>query len=904
MKKQHLFKNLTQKLSYWRGYIVCRTEKFLAKKNQNSYSCRGNSENNILGNLRLCLLKITNDSKHQKRATVSRSMAKSVKTHGGINTVVLGWIHKKRSSVVFAIAVISLTGLLGHKLYNQPELQISTPSPQTFKAPYSTSLEDKQQTEARRKAVRGKSVTVLMVDTNTTKKIEQNLQEIIAQGNEIRNAIGSFPFFDISVLSVSTQQYLRACSDLEWQALLLGLENTIKQKLGLLQGKQTSTDQQKPGQEKFRKSYTSQYLSLLRLSTDSDNLILPKLSKEVQFVEVPENNSFKQALAELDAYRMSTSVQNLNSLLEQISQVRKAYSQAKSQLSQLENKNPETVYKETVILDLSDDDWTTTHTAVRQIAERILTQGIPEGLPPDVLENAVNLHVQAAIPNDAEALANKLLLKVLEPNLKKDEEKTRQQAQQAAEGVLPVIVPLKRGEVIVYKEQKITPWQFEVLEHYQLIRRENNWQGLGKLAVLVTGAIGIFIWIEKRNKYGLRQRDHLLVLLLALSTPGAIAMGIVHTSWSAVGLLLGSFYGRTLGATVVGLLFLVIPISLEISKISLIAGAAGGILASCIAQRLRSREELALLGVAIAATQGSVYLILNLLSGAAFGASWYLVFQEAGLFTLSGLAWSIVALGVSPYLEKLFDLVTPIRLAELANPNRPLLKRLATETPGTFQHTLFVATLAEAAAKQLGCNVELVRAGTLYHDIGKMHDPLGFIENQMGGPNKHETEIQDPWKSAEIIKKHVSEGLAMARKHLLPKAIQAFIPEHQGTMLIAYFYHQAQQQAQADPNLKVDEADFRYDGPIPQSRETGIVMLADACEAALRSLKDVTPEQALTTLNNILRARWQDNQLVDSGLTRDEMSQIAQIFVEVWQQFHHKRIAYPKLKTSNEKLIK
>ena len=118
-------------------------------------------------------------------------------------------------------------------------------------------------------------------------------------------------------------------------------------------------------------------------------------------------------------------------------------------------------------------------------------------------------------------------------------------------------------------------------------------------------------------------------------------------------------------------------------------------------------------------------------------------------------------------------------------------------------------------------------------------------------------------------------------------------------MQIAYFYHQAQQMAREDPNLKVIEADFRYDGPTPQSRETGIVMLADSCEAALRSLKDATPEQALVMLNNILRARWQDNQMVDSRLTRTEMSQIAEIFVQVWQQFHHKRIAYPKMKTGN-----
>ncbi|QFS50701.1 pgpH, cyclic-di-AMP phosphodiesterase PgpH [Nostoc sphaeroides CCNUC1] len=282
-----------------------------------------------------------------------------------------------------------------------------------------------------------------------------------------------------------------------------------------------------------------------------------------------------------------------------------------------------------------------------------------------------------------------------------------------------------------------------------------------------------------------------------------------------------------------------------------------------------------------------------MLVNTAIAPLWYAVLGAAVLNGLAGLIWSILALGLSPYLEALFDLVTPIRLAELSNPNRPLLKRLADEAPGTFQHTLFVATLAEAAARALNCNVELVRAGVLHHDIGKMHDPLGFIENQMGGINKHDV-INDPWKSAEIIKKHVSEGLVMARQHKLPSAIQAFIPEHQGTILIAYFYQQAQQQQQ-NPEKVLHESDFRYDGPIPQSKETGIAILADACEAALRSLKDATPEAALAMVNKILKARWQDNQLVDSGLTRAEMSQIAHIFVQVWQQFHHQRIAYPKL---------
>jgi putative nucleotidyltransferase with HDIG domain len=307
------------------------------------------------------------------------------------------------------------------------------------------------------------------------------------------------------------------------------------------------------------------------------------------------------------------------------------------------------------------------------------------------------------------------------------------------------------------------------------------------------------------------------------------------------------------------------------------------------AARLRSREELASLGLAVGLTQGVLYGLI----GTALGGFGYPLMVQSVLSGVLGLAWTIVAIGVSPYLEHIFDVVTTIRLVELANPNRPLLKRLAAETPGTFQHTLFVANLAEAAARELGCNVELVRAGTLYHDIGKMHDPMGFIENQMGGQNKHDL-INDPWISADIIKKHVTEGIALARKARLPKAVRAFIPEHQGTMMIAYFHHQAKERAAADPTIQINDRDFQYDGPAPQSRETGIMMLADASEAALRSLSNATPEEALNMIHKILAARWKDGQLDESGLTRDDMSRVAQVFVQVWQQSNHQRIAYPK----------
>ncbi|MDB9322395.1 HD family phosphohydrolase [Nodularia spumigena CS-591/04] len=837
-------------------------------------------------------------------------MAKTVRIRRGIDAVCLGWVHNKRSSVVLAIAVVSLTGVMGHKLYNQPQLTVGTPAPETMKAPYTANIEDKEETEAKRQAASRSSIPVLMVDVQKTERINKNLQQLLDNGNKIRTTAGVFPFFDTTVVSIPTQHYLRSCSASEWKTLLITLKNTSQRKSDLLVGKNRINPQNRQPGGIAQQLPTSEYLPLFPSSTGSpipENQSLPNLLNSGNLplflspldekpVNISQKTDFTQAVAELKAYRATTSEQNLDSLIVQTSQVRQAYTQARIQLLQQDLANPKKVYSETALLKLSDNEWLQAQTGIRQSAERILAQGIPPGLPPSILQNAVKLNIQEFVPKNAEPLATKLLLTVLQPNLKNDEEQTKQQIQQASDGVPPVMVLVQEGTLIVTKGEEITKWHFDVLEHYQLIRRENNWLKLTTLAGIVTGAIGIFVVVGRQRSCKLRQRDYLLVLLLTLSIPGVLAFGVPYTTWSAVGLLLGSFYAPALGATVVGLLLLILPTTVEISIISLLAGGAAGILGSSMAQRLRSREELALLGVAIAVTQGGMYLLMKLFIGAAFGGGWYVVLQGAGLFALSGLAWSIVALGLSPYLEKVFDLVTPIRLAELSNPNRPLLKRLATETPGTFQHTLLVATLAEAAAKKLGCNVELVRAGTLYHDIGKMHDPLGFIENQMGGPNKHETEINDPWKSAAIIKKHVTEGLVMAQRHLLPTAIQAFIPEHQGTMLIAYFYHQAQQMSQEDPNLIVDDADFRYDGPIPQSRETGIVMLADSCEAALRSLKDATPEQALTMLNNILRAKWQDNQMVDSGLTRQEMSEISQIFVDVWLQFHHKRIAYPKLK--------
>jgi putative nucleotidyltransferase with HDIG domain len=768
--------------------------------------------------------------------------------------------YKRSSPVVFLIAVASLTSAIGYRLYNEPKLDVGTISPQTVRAPRTVSVEDKKTTQEMREAASQGAIPILMVDSTINQRIYQSLQRLIDDADAIRERAGAFPFVEPSVLSTATQRYLRSIPDEEWI-------ETIE----IVEGRRSfSTEGTDANSGQGSEQAPTDTTSANGLGQSSQQL----------------------AVIELQAYRRKVSPDDFSVLQQLIIRARQRYQVAQASLGTSPISKPGQQLS-TDILKLSDADWEATKRGVRRSLEGMLLQGISPGLPDRLIEQSARYQSETYVPVDAHQLAVDILTAVTKPNLIVDEEQTRIFAEQAAEAVETQVVDIRRGEVIVEAGETISQEQFVLLDEFGLSRREINWLGLSGFAIFIGGCVFVFLLSEHWFRLNLRRRDHALILLLSLSTPLLIVTGLPATNLPAVALLISSFYGSALGLTVIGLLGIALPVGMNLAWETVIASLVGSAVGAITAGRLRSREELALLGGVVGITQGIIYLIITLIVSTATTPVWYTLLTGALIQSLMGVAWSVVALGVSPYLEHLFDLVTPIRLVELTNPNRPLLKRLASEAPGTFQHTLFVASLAEAAARELNCNVELVRAGTLYHDIGKMHDPEGFIENQMGGTNKHD-EIDNPWTSAQIIKKHVTEGLVMARKCRLPGAIQAFIPEHQGTMLITYFYYQAQQQAKEDPSIKIKEEDFRYIGPIPQSRETGIVMLADSCEAALRSLKDATPEEALAMVNRILRARWQDNQMVDSGLSRQDMARIAEIFVRVWQQYNHKRIPYPK----------
>ncbi len=246
-----------------------------------------------------------------------------------------------------------------------------------------------------------------------------------------------------------------------------------------------------------------------------------------------------------------------------------------------------------------------------------------------------------------------------------------------------------------------------------------------------------------------------------------------------------------------------------------------------------------------------------------------------------------------PIFESIFGLLTKARLLELADKEKPLIRRLSLEAPGTFEHTLLICGLAEEATRMIGGDIDLIKTGALYHDVGKLHAPNWFIENQDGSKNPHD-EIDDPLRSAEVLQAHVDEGLKYARKNRLPKPIANFIPEHQGTLKMGYFFHKAKEK-----NIKINENDFRYKGPVPQSKETAILMLADGCEAALRAMNiNASDKEALETISKIIYSRQKDGQLDDSNLSKGEIFLIKRAFLNVWKRIRHRRIQYPTTKNN------
>ena len=402
--------------------------------------------------------------------------------------------------------------------------------------------------------------------------------------------------------------------------------------------------------------------------------------------------------------------------------------------------------------------------------------------------------------------------------------------------------------------------------------------------------------VMRRERPGLEVRHALLAVGLLLLVQGAKLWFKGTVSPLAIlvppSLLLAEGLGTGCGLVWMGVAALLWPEPVQgLGDGRLLVAASVAAAGALIAGRQRSRGQLLQLTVLlpIGALVGQ-WLLLQLqpFTGLRLWGSLNPSLDELATDALLLGVVLMFSLLLIPMLEGSFGLLTRARLLELADQERPLLRRLSCEAPGTFEHTLMICGLAEEGARAIGADVDLIRTGSLYHDVGKLHAPDWFIENQKDGPNPHDA-LDDPQASAAVLQAHVDEGLKLARRHRLPRPIADFIPEHQGTLKMGYFLHKAQERGGV-----VEERRFRYRGPEPRTKETAILMLADGCEAALRSLPpDTSDAQAVDTVRRIVEARQRDGQLRKSSLNRSEVELVIRAFVQVWRRMRHRRIPYP-----------
>jgi len=388
-----------------------------------------------------------------------------------------------------------------------------------------------------------------------------------------------------------------------------------------------------------------------------------------------------------------------------------------------------------------------------------------------------------------------------------------------------------------------------------------------------------------------------IAFLLTITLTSSLLTFVMQKDFSqfiplpATALVVNIFFGRKLASVISFPLLVLLAFAGILDTSSAIVMAAAS--AAAICSYSKQRHDLVFTGLLIAITQ-----VLGFLASLAFAPPSSGINGFAGLGKMivlefaGGIISSIIAIGSLPFLENIFGLLTPFRLLELTSGDQPLLRKLEIEAPGTYQHSLAVANLAEAGARAIGADSNLTRAGALYHDLGKSVSPKYFIENQLGDKNPHD-EIA-PEQSREKVLSHVKDGVDLAQRYGLPKTIIDFIPMHQGTSLMAYFYHKACLRDGVD---KVNPAAYRYPGPKPNSKETAIVMLADVAEAVTHSMEDPSLEEIDAALTTVFENRYQDGQLNQSSLNYEELQLVKAAFVRVWRTLHHERLKYPTTTT-------
>lgn len=508
---------------------------------------------------------------------------------------------------------------------------------------------------------------------------------------------------------------------------------------------------------------------------------------------------------------------------------------------------------------------------------------------------------ELAWSSDLKTMAGVILSAAVEPNLIVDEAAVEAAKEEKRAEVDEVLI--RKNQKIVDEGEIITQEIYDKLVALNLVS-ETGLEGslmpmLGSLVItgMLFAALYLFFrWgkgniLLKPNEIRMLFTIYMMMVLLIRILANLTVFTIVPVGLFAmlVSLLVGRRMALWLNA-----LFCIIGCFIFNGDVQFLMYALiSGTFAALIIQKTDKRSHLIPAALGMAAVDFVTTISLGFFFGE--GYSTELLFQ-GGIGAVTGLLSMIVAVGSLPFWENMFEANTPLRLMELTNPNNELLRKLMIEAPGTYHHSLIVANLAETAVYDIGGNTALARAGAYYHDVGKLRYPQYFAENQ-SGYNPHDE--LPPEKSAKIITGHTKGGLELAERYKLPPVVRDMIVEHHGNSLVKFFYFKALKLYGAE---NVNEADYRYQGRIPSSRESAVVMLADTVEAAVRSMlgHGKTMEEAEAAVKNLMKDKLDDGQLNNSGLTLNELETIRLAFLKVFHGMYHERVSYPEQKEIQE----
>ena len=491
----------------------------------------------------------------------------------------------------------------------------------------------------------------------------------------------------------------------------------------------------------------------------------------------------------------------------------------------------------------------------------------------------------------------------IQVNVYPNEAKTQQVIDDELRNLSKSVGVVQKGERIISKGEIVSPHQYDVLQSLRRVTEEQQGgslrqalpMGVGTFLIIVSLLLGLWFFLFYYRPKIVKEYKNTLffsLLILIFSVLTIIFARIELGAWVyaipyvSVAILVRTFFESRTAVyaflTTILICALYVPFALEFIIIQFIAG----MLAVFSLRSLSSRAQIIRATFLIFVIYNVMTCSYSLMTGGALGRN-----DLSNLLYFSfNLIFNMFSYLLIYLIEKGFGYVSNITLVELSDVNRPLPRQLSEQAPGTFQHSMQMALLASDAATAIGADARLVRAGALYHDIGKMRNAAYFTENQ-GSVNPHDQ--LTPMESAAVIIKHVTDGIAMAQKLNLPPAIQDFIRMHHGRGVTKYFYNEY---CNAHPDETVDVDKFTYPGPNPNSKETGILMLADAIEASSRSLKDLSKETLIAHVNKIVDSIVADGLLNDTPLTFRDIQTIKDVFAEKLATIYHSRIAYPELK--------